>query len=458
MDGRYRGETGEVGRYLSERGLFLERASVELLYLKALEETRALGFEASDFDPASVIASFPPDWYGRVKAIEAEVGHDVKAIELFLRERLNSSGLSRLSPYVHIGLTSDDVNNLAYSRLLLYSLRDLIGRFSSLVLSLCDLAEAHRSDPLLARTHGVPAEPTTFGKEMAVYAWRLASRLLALSSARPYGKLGGAVGNHNALHFLRPDFDWVSFSKDFVNSLGLDYAPLTKQTAPNEGMSDLLHQLMLLNYVLQELARDLWLYNALGLVHFERKGVSSSTMPHKVNPVDLEDAEGQVDASNSLLSLLAYRLVQTRLQRDLSDSPVRRLLGQALAHSAVACGRVIKSIGYMRVDAAAMRAELEAHPEVLSEAVQVSLRAQGDERGYEEVREGLRELDSLARSVKGEIGKRLVSISPSDYVGLAPGLADLGSARAREMVKEAKEKTERWPYPLWAPTDGSSEG
>jgi len=445
IDGRYRDEVASIRDLLSEKGLFYERARVELLYLKALESARVFPIDAPNFDPETVLKSLPSNWYEEVKGAEKNVGHDVKALELVLRKKLDELGYTKLSPIVHLGLTSDDVNNLAYARLLLKSMREVVKHYSILVGLLSELAVKYEKNPMLARTHGMPAEPTTFGKEMAFFSWRISMRVRAASKIKPYGKLGGAVGNHNALVFLRPDFDWILFSQSFVRSLGLDYAPLTKQTVPYEGSSDMLHQLMLLNYITQELARDLWTYNMLGLVSFERKGVSSSTMPHKVNPVDLEDAEGQVDASNSLLSTITYKLVQTRLQRDLSDSPVRRLLGQAIAHSLIACDRVIKSLQYMRVNTEKMADELMCHPEILSEAVQVSLRLQGDEKGYEKVQQGIGELELIRKLVKGELGERLSDLKPTNYLGIAPRLARLAVEESQIALKEAQASIASWP-------------
>jgi len=432
VDGRYRAEVAPLRELFSERSLFLERARVELLYLRDLVKSGALNVEPQELDPEALIKSFPEDWYVKVKLLEEELGHDVKALEVWLRGFLQERGYQRLAPLVHLGLTSDDTNNLAYGLLLKKALEEVIGQYERLLYELRALAKKHAKDVMIARTHGVPAVPTTFGKEMGVFAWRLSERVEALRAIKPYGKLGGAVGNHNALYFLNADFDWLGFSAKFVSSLGLKYAPLTKQIVPHEATSDALHQIMLINHIMAELSRDLWTYNMLGLISFQRKGISSSTMPHKVNPVDLEDAEGQSDVSNSLLSLLAYRLVSTRLQRDLSDSPIRRMMGQALAHSYIACGRVIRALEYMKVNSEFMLSEVRAHPEVLSEAVQVSLRASGDPLGYEEVHDNISNLEELKKRVRGELGKRLMGLKPEEYVGMADRLAKLAAEESTD--------------------------
>lgn len=434
IDGRYAKEVEELKEIFSEVGLFKERIFVELSYLRALAENNVFDGLPSSIDVSSLM-ELPQGWYDEIKRLEEETGHDVKAVELWLRKYLRERGLPPLAPYVHIGLTSEDVNSIAYGRIVLKGLRILEGAYKELAITLAKMGEKFSGTRMLARTHGLPAVPTTFGKEMAVFAWRIASQLKEMARIRPYGKLSGAIGCYNALNHLRPDFDWISFAKRFVESMGLSFAPATKQVAPSEGVSTILHHLILLNLIVQELARDLWLYSMLGLIKFRRARVGSSTMPHKVNPVDLENAEGQADIANALLKLITYR-TQTRLQRDLSDSTIRRMVGQAMAHSLIACKRVLRALRELSLDEGRMLAELREHPEVLSEAVQVSLRAQGDEMGYERVFEGLERLDQLAGQVKGELGERLRRLKPEDYVGLAQRIALETSQEVREMLKD----------------------
>ncbi len=434
IDGRYAKEVEELREIFSERGLFRERIFAELSYLDALCRERIFEGLPASIDVESLM-ELPNGWYEEIKELEAKTGHDVKAVELWLRRYLKERGLGTLAPYVHIGLTSEDVNSIAYGRMVLKGINVLQGAYKELALTLAKMAEDFSQTRMLARTHGLPAVPTTFGKEVAVFAWRIAMELRELAKAKPYGKLSGAIGSYNALCHLKPDFDWAAFAERFIRRMGLAFAPAAKQTAPNEGMSTLLHHLILLNLTVQELARDLWLYNMLGLVKFERRRVGSSTMPHKVNPVDLENAEGQVDVANALLKLLAYR-TQTRLQRDLSDSTVKRMIGQALAHSLIACKRLLKALREMSVDKEELLKELKEHPEVLSEAVQVSLRAQGDERGYERVFEGLERLKELSDEVKGDLGERLRNLRPEDYVGMAPQIALRVAEEVRRMLKD----------------------
>jgi adenylosuccinate lyase len=443
VDGRYLQEVRELRGCLSERALFKERAYVELAYLKALLRMKALeGFNVKDKELEGLEVLMKEEEvveFEKVKLKEKEVRHDIKALELALRDVLKERGLRRLAPLVHLGLTSEDVNNLAYGRLLLRAVHEVMLRhYVELLLTLSNLAKKHSGTKFLARTHGRPAVPTTLGKELGVFAYRLGHELLKLAKAKPYGKLNCAVGSYNSLNFLNPNFDWLNFSKRFVSSLGLTPVLYTKQIVPNEGMSELLHHMMSINMIMQELARDLWLYQALGLVGFRGEGIGSSTMPHKVNPIDVENAEGQVDISNSILSLLTYRVQQTRLQRDLSDSTIKRMYGQALAHSLIACKRLHKALRTLEVNENVMKRELKEHPEVLSEAVQVALRASGEEKGYEIVFESLDDLKWISNRVKGRLRKRLKGLKVEDYVGLAEKLAVHASKEAEELAKEVE--------------------
>ncbi|MEM0123351.1 MAG: lyase family protein [Conexivisphaerales archaeon] len=434
VDGRYYYELQDIRDKLTEKEFFRERIYVELKYLQQLIDAGLL--KVSPVSAEEFMKKVDENWYNRVKYLEDEVKHDVKATELYVRELLDKSGRNDVAPYVHIGLTSEDVNSNALGAMYLNALKQAMKVYSELVLKLIEVARAQASTVMIARTHGVPAVPTTFGKEMASYAIRLSQSMKGACTNRPYGKLSGAVGSYNAMHLLNPDFDWISFAKNFVESLGLRFIPVTKQTAPMEGLSDSLHYIVQVNYIMQELSRDLWMYNMLGLVRFERTGVSSSTMPHKVNPVDLEDSEGQAKVSNSLLLLIAYDTIPTRMERDLSDSTVRRNLWQGLAHSFISARRLLKSLNYMIVNGDAMREEAMAHPEVLSEAVQVSIRAQGNEKGYEEVMQKLKNLDKMKGLVAGELGNRLKSLTPLDYSGLSEKQALLAADTAVKIIDD----------------------
>ncbi|MDV3293506.1 MAG: hypothetical protein LYZ70_04485 [Nitrososphaerales archaeon] len=407
IDDRYYDESRELSRYFSERAFVEERVEAELAYLRLLQR---LGIA-----PKGKLPLFRDSFAG-VKKIEKRVGHDVKAIELHIRGRLVAQGASRLAPYVHLGLTSEDTNSLAFARLLSMSLAEvMVPEFSSLAIELAKLAGREASTRMLARTHGRPAVPTTFGKELAVFAIRLAERVSLLRASTPSAKVSGAVGTYASFTLMRRA-DWPRLLRRFVEGMGLRYEEYSTQVVPWESNSDIMHYVININQLIIGLSRDLWTYQALDYIRFVRPGkVSSSTMPQKENPVDLENAEGQAEVSNSLLTLLAYKLQTTRLQRDLSDSVVRRMVGQALAHSLVASKRLLQSLRNMSVDRQAMADDLRKHPEVLAEAIQVMMRLRGDEKGYERVRKTV-ETGGFSR-----LG--LYTREAGSYDGLAPTLA-----------------------------------
>ncbi len=406
IDGRYREEAQPISKFFSDRALAGERFRVELAYLELLMK---LGIA-----PRRKVPRLSPS-LDELKALEGHLGHDVKAVEVSLRDSLKKRDLKELAPFVHLGLTSEDTNSLAFASLLGKALREvLVPAYSSLAKDLARLARDNAGAAMLARTHGRPAVPTTFGKELAVFAVRVAERVASLSVLKPTAKFSGAVGTY-ASFSLMGNRDWPSTLGKFVKGMGVDYATYSTQVVPWERHSDILHCIVNLNQLMVSLSRDLWFYQALEYVHFRRPGkVSSSTMPQKVNPVDLENAEGQAEISNSIITLLAYRPQVTRMQRDLSDSVIRRMTGQGLAHSLVACERLRRSLASLSVDSGLMSRELHSHPEVLAEAAQISMRLKGEEEGYEKAK-ALVEAGRLA-----EVSLRL---KPIDYLGEAPRLA-----------------------------------
>lgn len=405
IDGRYRGEAEPLAPYVTERALAEGRVRVELAYLSLLVK---LGVAPNRKVPKVPLSM------EKVKALEADLGHDVKAVEIFLRESLKRAGAGELGPYVHLGLTSEDTNSLAFA-LLFHSAIDkvMVPSYSKLATGLSVIAKHEASTVMLARTHGRPAIPTTFGKEIAVFAVRIAERVSLLKSTRPVAKFSGAVGTFASFSLIDKKRDWRKILSDFVASMGVEAAPYSTQVAPGERLSDFLHYVMNVNQLLISLSRDLWLYQTLDYIHFARPGkISSSTMPQKVNPVDIENAEGQAEISNSMLQLLAYRLQMTRMQRDLSDSAIRRMVGQALGHSLVACSRLASSLGSMAVNRSIMSRDLSNHPEVYAEAEQIAMRLRGDERGYEKVKT-MFEKGAFTPSLKGR----------GAYLGAAPLMA-----------------------------------
>lgn len=416
IDGRYRVEAEPLAEYFSERALTKERVRVELSYLRLLMK---LGVA-----PKARIPTIEPS-AEEVRKLELRLGHDVKAVEVYLRESLVRSGVSGLASYVHLGLTSEDTNSLAFALLLGSAIKKVIvPSYSALAAEVAELAGKEASTVMVARTHGRPAVPTTFGKELAVFAVRVAERVSVLRSLRPMAKFSGAVGTYASFSVLG-DRDWPVELAEFVKGLGVEPAAYSTQVVPGERLSDILHIVININQLMLSLSRDLWLYQTLNYVHFARPGkVSSSTMPQKVNPVDLENAEGQVEVSNSLLLLLAYRLQITRLQRDLSDSVIRRMIGQGLAHSLVASSRLRASLSSMTVDRAEMARDLERHPEVLAEREQLLKRLKGDRLGYEKVKAAIE---------KGRFAPK--TMDPRSYLGEAEALARNCPKLVRRLLK-----------------------
>lgn len=423
VDDRYYDEAKELSRYYSERALVEERIHLEVEYLWFLV---SVGVAPNVRVPRVALS------YEKVKRLEASLGHDVKAVEVYVREMIRKSRTPNLAPFVHLGLTSEDINNLARGRMLLSALaRVVIPSFERLARTLADLAAKESSTTMVARTHGQPALPTTFGKEMANFAVRLAERVAFLRSLPPTAKVSGAVGTFASFVLMRKSLDWRESLKRFVTSMGLEYIEYNSQVPPNERYSDIFHALIDLNLIMINLARDLWMYQALGYLRFARPGkVSSSTMPQKVNPLDLENAEGQAEISNALLQLIAYKPEVTRLQRDLSDSPVRRMTGQGLAHSIIAAKRLLNSLDTMVLERREMKDDLQNHKEVYAEAVQLLLRSAGDDQGYEKVRKAIQEgRFSIPRSFSRNIGQ---------YLGLAPVLAKECRKEVERLLKDRR--------------------
>jgi len=405
IDERYYEESRELTPYFSERALFEERARIEIEYLRFLIK---LGVAPKSRLPTLKFS------YDDFKQLEATLGHDMKALEAHLAALLKASGHPELSRFVHIGLTSEDVNNLSYAQLLSRALKSvMIPELENLAVALSKIATREAGTVMIARTHGRPAVPTTFGKELSNFAMRIAERVSYVKKVKLWGKVSGAVGTYASFNLLKRSGSWPELLKGFVTSMGLEPAEYTTQVLPNERYSDVFHGFIDLNFLMIGLARDLWAYQALDYVHFGRRGrVSSSTMPQKENPVDLENAEGQAEISNSLVTLLAYRLEVTRWQRDLSDSPIRRMMGQALAHSLVACKRIAASIESMTIERERMKQDITNHKEVYAEAVQILMRIEGNERGYEDVRRAIENGKfSIPQNYVAKIGEYLGSAS-----------------------------------------------
>ncbi|MCK5587014.1 adenylosuccinate lyase, partial [Candidatus Bipolaricaulota bacterium] len=365
LDGRYAAALSPLGDTFSEYALVRERCAVELVYLKALDAVRVFSpltqEELGRIDAA--LAEFGEGDYARVKEIEAETNHDVKACELFLRERLQLSH----PEMIHFGLTSADINNLAYARILtFYRTEHQMPQLRELMGALADLAEAWQSAPFPARTHGQTASPTTAGKEMAVFLSRLLRQARQLEAHRFSGKLNGATGTYSALVTAASDVDWLAVSKALVESMGLEWNACTTQVEGGDSLAEYLGITARINSIVLDLDLDMWQYISRGdIVQKTVAGeVGSSTMPHKVNPIRFENSEGNIVVANALLPALAGKLAQSRMQRDLSGSTVQRNIGVALAHSYLALGQTLKGLARIDLDRSAALQSVQAHPEV----------------------------------------------------------------------------------------------
>ena len=440
IDGRYRAASEPLRALLSEAGLIRERIRIEVHWLLHLSATvPQLPFAVLDAAVrrrAAELARDPGELAAPVvKAIEARINHDVKAAEYYVRQELLAAGASAGAlELVHFGCTSEDINNLSYARLLVAARTILIAALDSLDERLTLLAHREAATPMLARTHGQAASPTTLGKEIANFISRLRRARRRWVSVAALGKWNGAVGNFNAHVAAAPGVDWPSVSRAFVESLGLEYNAHTTQIEPHDWIAEYCDALAGLNVILIDLCRDFWGYISLGYLsqHAVAGEVGSSTMPHKVNPIDFENAEGNLGIANALLHHFAAKLPISRWQRDLTDSTVLRNLGVALAHALVAFTALTRGLEKIAADPARLQADVSAAWEVLAEAVQTVMRAAGVPNGYERLKEFTRGraidavalaafIDTLPLAAGDKI--RLQALSPSGYIGLAARLA-----------------------------------
>ncbi len=441
LDGRYASTLSPLGDVFSEFALVRERCAVELAYLEALDGIDVFP-TLSDEERSrinAVAASFGEDDFARVKEIEAETNHDVKACELFLREKLSLAQPER----IHFGLTSSDVNNLAYARLLKRYRDDLeLPQLRELIETLAEMAEAWKAVPFPARTHGQPASPTTAGKEIAVFLGRLVRQVEQLRAHRFRGKLNGATGTYASLAVAVPDANWPAFSRSFVEGMGLAWSPCTTQVEGHDAIAEYLAIVARINTIVLDLDQDLWQYISHGEIveKLVTGEVGSSTMPHKVNPIRFENGEGNVTIANALLHALCDKLPQSRMQRDLSGSTVIRNVGVALAHSYLAIQQTLQGLARIDVDRDAALAHVDKSPEVLAEAIQTILRIEGVENPYDLLKSVTRgrtlSLEDLGAwidelPVSDGVKTRLRDLRPAQYVGLAETVCETAVREAR---------------------------
>ncbi|MCS7125303.1 MAG: lyase family protein [Aigarchaeota archaeon] len=453
IDGRYREKVYFLEKYFSENAIMKERIRIELNYLvKFMDEVESSKIKLLPRNwrdsIKEIIDNFSLDEAKKIKEIEKTVGHDVVAVVRFLIDKLREAGLEILTPYVHIGLTSEDVNNIAYSVLLKrFNEEVLIPLILKIVDKLYSMSSDNMETVMLARTHGVPAVPTTFGRFIANYAYRVARILEELASIKFPGKIGGAVGDHNALKFSYPEIDWIKFSRSFVESQGLRYFPAFTQILPHDQLSEYLMKIALLDSILSNLCRDMWMMSLLGYLYFPplKDEVHSSTMPHKSNPTLIENSEGAFDLASEILTYISRRLLSSRLHRDLSDSIIKRFYGLPLSLTCIGIQNLLVSLDRVEVDREAMVKDIEQHQEVLSEAYQVYLRKHGYVEAYEVIRAITREHpQEILKKLEGRIPDRelehLSQLSPSKYIGEAIEITEKLLREVEEIMKKFTEK------------------
>lgn len=446
LDGRYRAAVGELGEHLSEAGLNRARVHVEIEWLIAQTDRGFFGTsplaDAEKQTLRAVVTDFGQADIDELARVEATTRHDVKAVEYFVRAQLDRLGLSHLAELTHFACTSEDINNLSYA----LTVRDAVAqvwlpKYRAVIAKLIGLAHEHRDASMLSRTHGQPATPTTMGKELAVFAHRLQRILRQVEATEYLGKFSGATGTFSAHVVAAPDVSWPDVSREFVESLGLTWNPLTTQIESHDWQAELYGRISHANRVLHNLATDIWTYISLG--YFRQipaaGATGSSTMPHKVNPIRFENAEANLELSSAVLDSLAATLVTSRLQRDLTDSSSQRNIGVGFGHSVLALDNILRGLGEIDLDRDLLLADLDGNWEVLGEAIQTLIRAEvaaGDSTisdPYALLKEltrgkrvGAAELAAFVEGLEitDAAKQRLLALTPATYVGLADELVD----------------------------------
>ena len=448
LDGRYASKCDALRPFLSEFGLIHARVTVEVRWLQALANRPEIT-EVPDFSAETnaaldaIVADFSESDANRIKDIERTTNHDVKAVEYFLKEKIEGiEELKNAGEFIHFACTSEDINNLSHA-LMLKSGRDvLVASMQQIIDSIVALAEKHADQPMLSRTHGQTASPTTLGKEMANVAYRLARQIKQFKQVELLGKINGAVGNYNAHLSAYPDINWPAHSQAFVESLGLSFNPYTTQIEPHDYMAELFDALRRFNTILIDFNRDVWGYISLGFFKQKLKDgeVGSSTMPHKVNPIDFENSEGNLGIANAVLAHLGEKLPISRWQRDLTDSTVLRNMGVGFAQSLIAFEACSKGIGKLELNAARIDEDLNNAQEVLAEPIQTVMRRYNVEKPYEKLK-ALTRGQAMTRDMMVDFvnGNELEAVPAADRARLAEMTPATYTGNAAEQAKQVAD-------------------
>ncbi|EZQ11512.1 adenylosuccinate lyase [Acinetobacter sp. Ver3] len=447
LDGRYASKCDALRPFLSEFGLIHARVTVEVRWLQALanrpEITEVPAF-SNETNAAldAIVANFSEDDANRIKEIERTTNHDVKAVEYFLKEKIaNIDELKNAGEFIHFACTSEDINNLSHALMLKSGREVLATSMQQIVDSIVALAEKHADQPMLSRTHGQTASPTTLGKEMANVAYRLARQIKQFNNVELLGKINGAVGNYNAHLSAYPEINWPAHSQAFVESLGLTFNPYTTQIEPHDYMAELFDALRRFNTILIDFNRDVWGYISLGFFKQKLKEgeVGSSTMPHKVNPIDFENSEGNLGIANAVLAHLGEKLPISRWQRDLTDSTVLRNMGVGFAQSLIAFEACLKGVGKLELNADRILEDLDNAQEVLAEPIQTVMRRYNVEKPYEKLK-ALTRGQAMTREMMVNFvnGNELEAVPAADRARLAEMTPASYTGNAAEQAKQIK--------------------
>ena len=438
LDGRYANSVKDLNVFFSEAALMRYRVYVEIEYLIALSfEKKIIEFPTlakNQIDGLrKVYRDFDMDSAKKIKGIEAETNHDVKAIEYYLQQKTDKS----FHPWIHFALTSEDVNNLSYSLMWQHGLKQVyIPLLKSIDKELKKLAKRFKNAPMLSMTHGQPATPTTFGKELAVFQSRLNRKIQLLKEHKLFGKFSGATGTWSAHLAAYPDINWTRFSSRFVRSIGLKPNLVTTQIEPHDSMVESYQYISHINSIMKDLCCDMWMYISRGILGQKKVAgeIGSSTMPHKINPIQFENAEGNIGISNALLDYLSDKLPVSRMQRDLTDSTTLRNQGSALGYSYLALKNILRGLSRITINKNKMSSELDSHWEIVSEAIQTILRKSGQSQAYEQLKE-LTRGETVNRKVLADYILKLnipekdrdtlLSLTPQTYIGLSTKISEL---------------------------------